>query len=1030
MAIALSGSLILSGSITVSGSIISTGTISMSGSIASASYASNADTLDGLDSTVFTLTSSFAAQTASFTAFTSSINSFSASILAQTASLNSFSASILTFTGSAATRLGALEAATASLYNATSSLNASITSLNSYTSSTDAKIVSIYSTTSSLNTRVGTLEAYTSSLNAKTSSFATTGSNTFIGTQTITGSINQSGSFTSTGTITAQTLVVQTITSSVDFVTGSTRFGTLLANTHQFTGSISASGSLAVNTNVLYADGTSVGIGTTSPIVKLHIKGGADYNTVFASDSNRSGWGIAVPGTSTAKASGLLLASDESFRFGTFSYYHIVMNQSGSTQIYNTASAAATTFAADGNVGIGTTSPAYKLEIAGTFYASGTSTFAGSLSASIITATTFTDSYITMSAAQINRTAGAVELQYNRYGNGRIFGNTAYPIVFTSGSGAATFGNRIQITSNGGTNPVLAIRQTNAATQGYDFETEDVSVGRLDLYGVTSIGRVQLISWLKSSGNVGIGTTAPAVKTHLYNASGRTDLRVESVGGDGDYATLQLKGGGTNAWWTILTNSSGIGGAVDNLAFYKEGGSAGVKMVIQNNGNVGIGTTSPGAKLEIGSLDTNEGLLLKSPSSQPRLQFYTGGATTDNKTWDFIPENGGTLIARVINDAGSAADTWLRVTRSGASISSVVFPSGNVGIGTTSPAYELDVVGGSIVSRRAISAPRISSAGAYTYSVTNSPTWSNSLLTSTNNNVTSPDGNTSGGTYNLHSSSYDGYQNFTGITSGVEYTVGVWVKLGTATNFCIVVNNTAAWNTIGGKSFDSNDGLSTSKWTHISYTFTGPASGQINLHIGGHDESITQQTVGTVYLWNWEITTASSTWVGKVDDEIRLPGSSIWTSRGNVGIGTTSPAYLLDVNGTGRFSGVLSVFVGGNDTRLANFSTSTYGSARGLRINSYQSSNGGQDCAIEFDSGVVGYGGFKLSNSGTPMLTLVATGAATFSSSVTTAAPSGGTAKPFKIGAAATVTPTSQNRTIEIEIDGTTYYLTAKTTNN
>ena len=62
--------------------------------------------------------------------------------------------------------------------------------------------------------------------------------------------------------------------------------------------------------------------------------------------------------------------------------------------------------------------------------------------------------------------------------------------------------------------------------------------------------------------------------------------------------------------------------------------------------------------------------------------------------------------------------------------------------------------------------------------------------------------------------------------------------------------------------------------------------------------------------------------------------------------------------------------------------------------------------------------------------TIASTGAATFSSTITTAAPSGGTAKPFKIGAAATVTPTSQNRTIQIEIDGTTYYLTAKTTND
>jgi hypothetical protein len=44
-------------------------------------------------------------------------------------------------------------------------------------------------------------------------------------------------------TLTAQTLVVQTITSSVDFVTGSTRFGSLAANTHIFTGSMSISGS-------------------------------------------------------------------------------------------------------------------------------------------------------------------------------------------------------------------------------------------------------------------------------------------------------------------------------------------------------------------------------------------------------------------------------------------------------------------------------------------------------------------------------------------------------------------------------------------------------------------------------------------------------------------------------------------------------------------------------------------------------------------------------------------------------------------
>jgi hypothetical protein len=50
------------------------------------------------------------------------------------------------------------------------------------------------------------------------------------------------------GTLTAQTINVQTITSSIDFVTGSAKFGSLSTNTHQFTGSVSITGSLAIPT--------------------------------------------------------------------------------------------------------------------------------------------------------------------------------------------------------------------------------------------------------------------------------------------------------------------------------------------------------------------------------------------------------------------------------------------------------------------------------------------------------------------------------------------------------------------------------------------------------------------------------------------------------------------------------------------------------------------------------------------------------------------------------------------------------------
>lgn len=55
---------------------------------------------------------------------------------------------------------------------------------------------------------------------------------------------------------------------------------------------------------------------------------------------------------------------------------------------------------------------------------------------------------------------------------------------------------------------------------------------------------------------------------------------------------------------------------------------------------------------------------------------------------------------------------------------------------------------------------------------------------------------------------------------------------------------------------------------------------------------------------------------------------------------------------------------------------------------------------------------------------------ATFAGNIKTAAPSGGTAATWRLGTVASVSPTSPNRTIEVEIGGTTYYIHAKTTNN
>ena len=135
---------------------------------------------------------------------------------------------------------------------------------------TNVTNVAGFATTSSVNTLI-----------ARTGSYATTGSNQFNGNQSI------SGSITSNGTITAQTLVVQTITSSVDFVTGSSVNGSLSSNTHQFTGSVLITGSattlLSVNNNVLYVSSSgNVLIGaTTGDNYKLQIVGANQATSTF-----------------------------------------------------------------------------------------------------------------------------------------------------------------------------------------------------------------------------------------------------------------------------------------------------------------------------------------------------------------------------------------------------------------------------------------------------------------------------------------------------------------------------------------------------------------------------------------------------------------------------------------------------------------------------------------------------------------------------------------------------------------------------
>ena len=175
-------------------------------------------------------------------------------------------------------------------------------------------------------------------------------------------------------------------------------------------------------------------------------------------------------------------------------------------------------------------------------------------------------------------------------------------------------------------------------------------------------------------------------------------------------------------------------------------------------------------------------------------------------------------------------------------------------------------------------------------------------------------------------------------------------------------------------------------------------------------------------------------------------GTSVFdiTSSGNVGIGTTSPQGKLDIFNSTNAATTPLISIRSDFATIGNYGMIRFGdftqtslyqkgaliyesvssAARGKFHIALENTDSSTSVALTdakltvLSSGNVGIG------TTSPSEKLEVNGA------IKTAAPSGGTAKPFKVGNVATVTPTLQNRTIEIEIDGTTYYLTAKTTNN